>query len=917
MKNTSFLGDIACRFAFSLVGLVGLGLAAVTSENSQLQALIQQIDEVLDKTNPRLPWVTSSDAIQQRQVLEQTRSYLRSLQQEAAKPDAPDETEGETEGETESDGSDLGDSLDVSEDVSDLSVLSDLSDLNEWVDESEDSSYNSELSGAPLPLQMREDDNPATEDATTPATNPAEMQAQQVLQAVLQEMSYLRANLLQPMRSDVEALRLQREVLTQEIQQLEQQRQQYGWSSPNSPHLHEFLQAAMAQMQENLTGQMAQMLATLSSSPSNPLQLESTSALLSPVERLEQLQRIQAQSDQLMSRLDTTLRLVFESLQNQLHSYGDSLEEGLNRMHDVGQQGEAVFGAFVTRLAQLLGREASAFLQAPVSDREWSNDRPSLPGPGNMAAPESLGTENSLHADAQINQLLEGLQALDPSASNATTFGEPIPFAGEAVSDQADSSIDRAANLDLEIEALDRTLSQIDLSAISSVETFETQENSLLSREQLGFLPSLGDEVDPFSDQKSDAATNETEPGANLENDLENDLKTDLEIDRASDVALGLLNQVTPEPDSSLRIDEHSDRTEQPNVVTPLDADFDANIFNEFSHLPATPDPPTDRHNEQVNSLSESIANQWPIAPDPAFLNVPQTAEHWLLRSSQTVSPEPLPLSTQADHEDESGENEDEGEDLDPEPPAVEHTDQLNDQLNEHSDEHLNEHLGEPEDLGETDIETISLLTDLIRLDNEGNLATATITQTIADVDASWTVTNWQTFQGDDASIDRSIDQVEQTAADVLLESTIEDLFAAIEAEPIDQTSERLQLPNLHTQAYSQNQLQSYSQVSSSDTLQTTADAVEFLMNAFTLEGLDSLFEGIPSMDSATDDFSDDSIQENEAIRTGFAEGEAETEAIDRLEQMNLDHPSRLESSEPKLGTLADLTRDLLQDRDQ
>ncbi|PSB55654.1 hypothetical protein C7B61_21140, partial [filamentous cyanobacterium CCP1] len=40
----------------------------VTSETPQIQTLIHQIDEVLSRTSPRLPWVMSSDAAQQRQV---------------------------------------------------------------------------------------------------------------------------------------------------------------------------------------------------------------------------------------------------------------------------------------------------------------------------------------------------------------------------------------------------------------------------------------------------------------------------------------------------------------------------------------------------------------------------------------------------------------------------------------------------------------------------------------------------------------------------------------------------------------------------------------------------------------------------------------------------------------------------------
>jgi hypothetical protein len=788
----------------------------VTSENSQIQALIQQIDEVLDKTSPRLPWVTSSDAIQQRQVLEQTRSYLRSLQQQAAATKAAtanaDEFDGELDGIGEESGSRNADELDISSAVA-----------------------------------------AAAQDTTT------EAQAQQVLQAVLQEMNYLRSNLLQPMRSDVEDLRLQRDALAREIQQLEQQRQQYGWSLQNPQHLHEFLQAAMAQMQENLTGQMTQMLATLSSQAPNQPQLEGTSAMLSPVERLEHLQRIQAQSDQLMRRLDTTLRVVFESLQSHLQSYGGSLEEGLTRMHDMGQQGEAVFGAFVTRLAQLLGRETSAFLQAPSSDHGWSGDRPFLANPNNMATPESVPMSGSLSADAQINQLLEGLQALDPSALNRPTSGEPIPFAGELVPDQSFGA-------DLEIEALDRTLSQIDLSAISSVETFEMHENSVLSWEQSVSLPSLDDEVAQGSDRGEEGASA-------------------TEADQTVDAALDLLNQVSSNLNHSSLAAEESpdDGSEQQNckqqkIVIPSDADSDVDLFNELEHLPASNSVP-DQTNDRLPSPSKSPANLWSIvAVDVSSLDAdgPQSNESWLLHSSQSISLEPSATSDQnEDGNDSEDDSEDDGED--PEPEIRIFQDRFDQPCNEQKADEQNS-------IVSTSVETISSLIDLIPFANRDNrIAIEPGTQQETTPDSS------------------------VTAANVLLESTIEDLFAAIDAEPIDQTSEFLDIDYSNAvQDRLLNCSQAYSQFDLFDSSQNKADALDPFINAFTLDGLDSLFEGVPSTNST-----EDATGKNERNPLGSTDVETEGTAIDRSRQDNSPYTNQ---TEPKVGTLADLTRDLLQD---
>lgn len=58
----------------------------MTSQKDQIQALIVEIDGVLQRANPRLPWVMSGEAAQQRQVLERVRNYLVSLQQQPSFP---------------------------------------------------------------------------------------------------------------------------------------------------------------------------------------------------------------------------------------------------------------------------------------------------------------------------------------------------------------------------------------------------------------------------------------------------------------------------------------------------------------------------------------------------------------------------------------------------------------------------------------------------------------------------------------------------------------------------------------------------------------------------------------------------------------------------------------------------------------
>jgi hypothetical protein len=305
----------------------------VTSQTYQIQELIRQIDEALRKSSPRLPWLQSAEVSQQRQVLNQTRSYLMALQQEAREAE----------------------------------------------------------------------ERPLTGSQPEQFAGSSAESAQQVLQAVLQEMNYLRTNMLQPLHADIDALQHRREALTQEIQQLETQRQQALPPANNPQFVGELLQSSMQQLQENLTGQVAHMVASLSAQSDLPL-LGGGEDSLSPAQRLQHMQRMQTQSDQLMMRLDSAIRIIFESMQSNIQSYEDSLEQGLNRMHTLGQQGEAMFSALVSRLAEHLGRETSTYLQSSIQ----------------VDVPTSGFLQES---DAEIDQLLDELNALE-DAEPSTDFSE-------------------------------------------------------------------------------------------------------------------------------------------------------------------------------------------------------------------------------------------------------------------------------------------------------------------------------------------------------------------------------------------------------------------------------------------------------------------------------------------------------------
>jgi hypothetical protein len=196
--------------------------------------------------------------------------------------------------------------------------------------------------------------------------------AQQIGQAVAQEMNILRANLMQPLQTELEALRQQRESLVQEIRQLEHTRQEMEaltqQKAVQQKFISEFSHELISRCTVSLTQQLAQIMGDLEarwvSNQATAETINSATAnrgsgerVMLPQERLEQLRQLQLQSDRLLTTIDANQRVIFEALQRNLQSYQESLSQGLEKMHNLGVQGELLFTALINRLAQQLGRE--------------------------------------------------------------------------------------------------------------------------------------------------------------------------------------------------------------------------------------------------------------------------------------------------------------------------------------------------------------------------------------------------------------------------------------------------------------------------------------------------------------------------------------------------------------------------------
>ncbi len=394
----------------------------MTPQQAQAQALIHEIDSVLHKASPRLPWVMSNEDAQQRQLLHQLRSYLvTSLQVSSPSPSLPE---------------------DPSPSVS-------TSDLNR---------------------------------DRSPLANMGQLDAmQQTLHAMMQEMNHLRSTVLQPLQADVAGLQQQREALRQEVQQLESQRQAaIAAATPTAPDalsqqvLQEVLQLLMQRLQENLSQQISQQIhqsfqrlqATLQ--PPQDLSPASATTGLLPgmtAEQVQNLEALQSRADQVLTTIDTTLRVVFESMQRNLESYQDSLTRGLERMHGLGQQSEAQFAALLNHLAQRLGQEASAYLNASLQTQGLI--APEAPvareavRPSGAAAPAALPTE----AIAEEALPFAGSE-LGRGRSEVSLFPTPSPVA------RATPSAHRSETLQLEdLDLSDFNLDALDTSLIDAEET--------------------------------------------------------------------------------------------------------------------------------------------------------------------------------------------------------------------------------------------------------------------------------------------------------------------------------------------------------------------------------------------------------------------------------------------------------------
>lgn len=203
------------------------------------------------------------------------------------------------------------------------------------------------------------------------AATVSETQAQDVMQSVVEEMTALRSTLLRPLHSEVATLMQQRNALAREVRQLEAHRQM----------------------------------------------------LTQPAQFVSQPDPKQNQADQALTALDSSLHVVFESLQKDIQAYHESLSHGIDKLHRLGQQSEAMVSNVVERLTTQIERDTSAFLQSSSATPLPAQAALTMPYAGAelVSSRSEAPRSSSIESITSLTQLLDRLEIDDfPTSIPAT-----------------------------------------------------------------------------------------------------------------------------------------------------------------------------------------------------------------------------------------------------------------------------------------------------------------------------------------------------------------------------------------------------------------------------------------------------------------------------------------------------------------
>lgn len=272
--------------------------------------------------------------------------------------------------------------------------------------------------------------------------------AEALLRSVTQDLRSLQQDLLSQLNQDIGRLQAEKSRLVNDVEKLQAQQQ-----SLQSQHEVDLSKQQLAQ-QQAWAKQLALVLAnhlqtalnerlsqTLGSYP--PGTIPQITGQSSQLANQSSGQLSSNQSPQIMASLDDTVNRTFASLRHDINSYQSSLGQQLERMHTMGQQGEAILEVLVKRLSQQLQVEATR----TGGQRDARGENPVLAQPvvnpasnpfGNLPAispPTNALPTNAFAAGRPVGQLPMG----QPSQSSGNSPANP-PSNRSGLSNQSSGS---------------------------------------------------------------------------------------------------------------------------------------------------------------------------------------------------------------------------------------------------------------------------------------------------------------------------------------------------------------------------------------------------------------------------------------------------------------------------------------------
>lgn len=219
--------------------------------------------------------------------------------------------------------------------------------------------------------------------------------ADDVLRTVTQDLQDLQQEVVTHLQQDVRRLQTEKSRLINDIEKLQnqheaaqsqyevvlsrqQQEQQQAWAKQLALAMANHLQVALSQKLRQ-------------ADPFSDLQVFSE---VSPdAESATALSQLPGVASSQLTAIDDTLSRTFTTLRNDLNSYQSSLSQQIDRMQNMGKQGEAILEVLVRRISQQLQLEMARSQgtgqvqlanEAPVRQDKQSNSRPLIPGQQNL-----------------------------------------------------------------------------------------------------------------------------------------------------------------------------------------------------------------------------------------------------------------------------------------------------------------------------------------------------------------------------------------------------------------------------------------------------------------------------------------------------------------------------------------------------